>query len=247
MQNQQSAASQLESDLQELCERHLPSKHPFFNTVAGIPRERLSPELLGELYVRYQAAMHSTRAMVYHLPHLDAPAMRTRKLQIFIDDDGLKGGDTHHYQLRRAFENIGAQIPLSDNEFGDLPPLAERLDPTTARFVSKVEKLYPQSLGPFCVVEMLSNDWMTHLCDALSVHFPQMRDEPYFAECAEQHVEERHGQEAFELAKAVVEHSPELLPGVVQDASDMANELDNLWTGLEQLLRQPAAPLKASA
>ena len=55
--------------------------------------------------------MHATRAAVYYMPHLDNPAMRKRKLQIFIDDDGLPGGDTHHYQLTRAFQNIGADVP----------------------------------------------------------------------------------------------------------------------------------------
>jgi hypothetical protein len=53
------------------------------------------PTLLGEIYLVYQAAMHATRAAVYYLPHLDSPALRKRKLRIFVDDDCLPGGDTH--------------------------------------------------------------------------------------------------------------------------------------------------------
>jgi len=76
------------------------------------------PEFLGQVHLVYQSAMHATRAAVYYLPHLDSPALRKRKLQIFVDDDGLKGGDTHHYQLTRAFQNIGADIQLDDEAFG---------------------------------------------------------------------------------------------------------------------------------
>jgi hypothetical protein len=63
--------------------------------------------------------MHATRAAVCYLRHLNSPGLRKRKLQILIDDDGLPGGDTHHYQLTRAFLNIGAKSVLADEEFGD--------------------------------------------------------------------------------------------------------------------------------
>jgi len=42
--------------------------------------------------------------------------LRKRKLQIFIDDDGIANGDTHHYQLTRAFRAIGAKRLLEDEE-----------------------------------------------------------------------------------------------------------------------------------
>src|SRR5208282_3272034 len=128
-------------------------------------------------------AMHATRAAVYYLPHLDSPALRKRKLQIFIDDDGLAGGDTHHYQLTRAFRNIGAKLVLDDEAFGDADELCQHLDPGTARFVHLAKTLYARSLGSWCAVEVMSDDWMRALANALAVHFPEIVYEPYFAEC----------------------------------------------------------------
>jgi hypothetical protein len=62
---------------------HRPSRMPFFNRVAGLPRAVASdPELLGQIHLVYQSAMHATRAAVYHLPHLDTLALRKRKLRI---------------------------------------------------------------------------------------------------------------------------------------------------------------------
>jgi hypothetical protein len=77
-----------------LIEQHRPSRMPFFRRVAALPFAIASdPEFLGQVHF-YQSAMHATRAAVYYLPHLDSPALRKRKLQIFADDDGLVGGDT---------------------------------------------------------------------------------------------------------------------------------------------------------
>src|SRR5580704_11952164 len=65
---------------------HRPSRMPFFGRFRGAPVEvARSPALLGQIHLIYQAAMHATRAAVYYLPHLDSPALRKRKLQIFID------------------------------------------------------------------------------------------------------------------------------------------------------------------
>src|SRR6266576_2198949 len=112
-----------------LLDEHRPSRMPFFRRVASLPfRIASDPKFLGEIYLVYQTAMHATRAAVYYLPHLDSPALRRRKLQIFIDDDGLKGGDTHHYQLTRAFQNIGADIQLADEAFGSHEELCRHLD-----------------------------------------------------------------------------------------------------------------------
>src|SRR4051812_20835167 len=87
-----------------LGEQHRPSRMPFFRNLAALHQATEGdPAFLGQVHLVYQAAMHATRAAVYYLPHLDSPAMRKRKLQIFVDDDGLPGGDTHHYQLTRAF------------------------------------------------------------------------------------------------------------------------------------------------
>src|SRR5438876_871649 len=119
--------------MKALLEEHRPSRMPFFGRFAGLPRTVASDAaLLGQIHLIYQSAMHATRAAVYYLPHLDSPALRKRKLQILIDDDGLAGGDTHHYQLTRAFRNIGAKLLIEDEEFGDPEELCDRLDAETA-------------------------------------------------------------------------------------------------------------------
>src|SRR5436853_276924 len=156
-----------------LLEEHRPSRMPFFKHLAGLPYAVASdPSLLGQIHLHYQSAMHATRAAVYYLPHLDSPALRKRKLRIFTDDDGLAGGDTHHYQLTRAFRSIGAACLLDDEEFGELGELCHYLEAETADFVRLSPKLYSRSLGAWCVVEMLSVDWMRALAEAMSVHFP---------------------------------------------------------------------------
>ena len=84
-----------------MVEQHRPSRMPFFQRVRSLPLAIAGdPEFLGDVHLVYQAAMHATRAAVYFLPHLDNPALRKRKLQIFVDDDGLAGGDTHRCTLR---------------------------------------------------------------------------------------------------------------------------------------------------
>jgi hypothetical protein len=69
-----------------------------------------------------------------------------------IDSQSVKtteaGGDTHHYQLTRAFRNIGANIRLEDEEFGEPAELCNHLDAETAHFVRLAERLYSRSLGP---------------------------------------------------------------------------------------------------
>ena len=162
------AIADFQTEMLTLLDRHRPSRMPFFRRLAALPFAIVSdPEFLGEVHLIYQAAMHATRAAVYYLPHLDNPALRKRKLQIFIDDDGLAGGDTHHYQLSRAFRNIGAKILLEDEEFGSPEELCEHLDPETAHFVRLAQKLYSRSLGPWCAVEVMSVDWMKALAEAL--------------------------------------------------------------------------------
>ena len=179
---------------------HRPSRKSFFHHLAALPTAvARDPALLGRIYLVYQAAMHATRASVYFLPHLDSPALRKRKLQIYIDDDGLPDGDTHHYQLARAFRAIGAALPLADDAFGDLDELCPRLDEDTAAFVRTAKTLYARSLGAWCIVEVMSNEWMHALASALAVHHPRIVDEPYFAECFAQRVEERHAAEALEV------------------------------------------------
>ena len=54
--------------------------------------------------------------------------------------------------------------------------------------------------------------------DSLAVHFPQIRDEPYFADCFAHGVEERHGREALELSRMIVSRRPELTGPTLADA-----------------------------
>ena len=185
--------------------------------------------------------MHATRAAVYYLPHLDSPALRKRKLRIFIDDDGLADGDTHHYQLTRAFRSIGAACVLDDEEFGELGELCHYLEAETADFVRLAPKLYSRSLGGWCAVEMLSVHWMRALADALSVHFPHFKHEPYFEECFSQHVEERHAAEALEMTQVVLRARPELLDETLRDARIIAEALDGVWAHLDRIVRDAQA------
>src|SRR5580692_7660432 len=177
--------------MSRLAEQHRPSRMPFFRNLATLDHAAAGdPAFLGQIHLVYQAAMHATRAAVYYLPHLDSPALRKRKLQIFVDDDGLPGGDTHHYQLTRVFRNIGASLVLDDEQFGEPDELCQHLDPQTAHFVKLAQNLYSRSLGAWCAVEVMSDDWLRALADALAKHFPNIVAEPYFAECFSEGVEE---------------------------------------------------------
>jgi pyrroloquinoline quinone (PQQ) biosynthesis protein C len=231
------AAARFPTDIAAIAAEHRPSRMPFFKNLAALPRDvARNPALLGQIHLVYQAAMHATRAAVYYLPHLDSPALRKRKLQIFIDDDGLPGGDTHHYQLTRAFRNIGAALVLEDEEFGDPEELCRHLDPQTARFVQLAQSLYARSLGAWCVVEVMSDDWMRALAESLAVHFPRVVAEPYFHECFEHGVEERHAEEAMAITQMILQARPALVADTMRDARLMAHALDGVWERLDELL-----------
>ena len=222
-----------------LLDEHRPSRMPFFRRVTSLPfRIASDPDLLGEIYLVYQAAMHATRVAVYYLPYLDSPALRRRKLRILMDDDRLPGDDSHHYQLARAFRNIGAQLPLADEEFGSHEDLCRHLDQETAHFVHVAQRLYCRSLGPWCAVEMLSIDWMRALAEALSVHFPGFIHESYFEDCFSQRVEERHAEEAMAVTRMVLQQRPELLDQTIRDARMMAEALDGVWNNLDCIVQQ---------
>jgi hypothetical protein len=220
-----------------LVEKHRPSRMPFFAHLAGLPPARAAdPQLLGRIHLNYQAAMHATRAAVYLLPHLDSPELRKRKLRIFIDDDGLPDGDMHHYQLTRAFRNLGAECLLDDEEFGEPGLLSTRLEFETADFVRLAPILYARSLGPWCVVEAMSVDWLRAFADALAVHFPAVRNEPYFADCFDEMVEERHAAEALEVTESVLAARSELRGETLRDATLMAEALDGVWRHLDRIV-----------
>ena len=239
-----SAIEDLPNALAAILEEHRASRMPFFLRLTGLRRALASdPRLLGQIHLVYQSAMHATRAAVYYLPHLDRPALRKRKLRIFIDDDGLADGDTHHYQLTRAFRSIGAECLLDDEEFGELGEICHYLEAETADFVRLAPKLYSRSLGAWCAVEMLSADWMRALADALSVHFPRFRHEPYFEECFSQQVEERHATEALEVTQIVLRGRPELLDETLRDARLIAEALDGVWAHLDRIVRDAQAAM----
>lgn len=226
------------SAIMQIAEDHHPSRSPFFQHLRDLPPAvARDPQLLGQIHLVYQAAMHATRAAVYFLPHLDSPALRQRKLQIFIDDDGLPDGDTHHYQLTRVFKHIGAKLLLSDEEFGSAADLCRHLDPETSRFVQLAAALYARSLGPWCVVEVMSDSWMRALADSLSVHFPNVPKEPYFADCFSQGVEERHAEEALGVTAMILQSRPELYSETVLDAKLMAEALDGVWRRLDIIVK----------
>ena len=224
--------------ISSLAEQHRPSRMPFFRNLATLDHAIASdPSFLGQIHFVYQAAMHATRAAVYYLPHLDSPALRKRKLQILVDDDGLPGGDTHHYQLTRAFRNIGAQCVLDDDAFAEPEELGHHLGGEAAQFVRLAKKIYSRSLGPWCVIEVMSVDWMRALAGALSVHFPQFADEPYFAECFSEMVEERHAQESLSVTQLVLSAQPALFSATIEDAKIMAEALDGVWTHLDRIVQ----------
>jgi hypothetical protein len=224
--------------IRALVEQHRPSRMPFFRNLASLDYALASnPSFLGQIHLIYQSAMHATRAAVYYLPHLDSPALRKRKLQIFIDDDGLPGGDTHHYQLTRAFGNIGAKCVLEDEDFDDLEELCRHLDGETAQFVRLTQILYSRSLGPWCAVEVMSVDWMRALADALSVHFPQIVHEPYFEECFSKMVEERHAEESLAVTRTVLRARPALLCETLNSAKIMAEAVDGVWAHLDRIVQ----------
>jgi hypothetical protein len=242
MSNLSGAAARFPAAMAQLFDEFRLSRHSFFRHLAMTPRDTIcSPELLGEMYVRYQAAMHATRVMVYFLPHLNRPSLRIRKCAIYVDDDGLAGGDTHHHQLARCFRNLGAHLRLDDDDFGDLDTLIEQLDPCTARFVSLVHRLYPASLGPWCIVELLSDDWMHAFAETLGKHFPKVREEPYFADVFSHGVEERHGREAVAITIDVLSRKPELFDDTIAGATAMATAVQDFWTGMDEMLSAATA------
>ncbi|HVC54251.1 MAG TPA: hypothetical protein VND87_19715 [Stellaceae bacterium] len=232
-----SAVDDFPDQIRAIAAEHRPSRMPFFRNFMELPKSvACSPDVLGQIYLVYQAAMHATRAAVYFMPHLDSPALRRRKLQIYVDDDGLTDGDTHHYQLTRAFRSIGAALPIGDEEFGEVEGLCRRVDPATAHFVRLTKALYARSLGPWCAVEVMSDDWMRALADALAAHHPKIREAAYFADCFDGHVEERHADESLEVTCMVLRARPYLIDDTLRDAKTIAEALDGVWGQLDRII-----------
>jgi hypothetical protein len=228
----------LRESIAELMELYRPSRHSFFSLLAEYPTAKLHARgLLDELYLRYQAAMHATRVMVYFLPHLDDVESRTLKLQILTDEDGVSDGDSHQYQLRRTWAVMLGRAPLAKDEiFGELSDLRKELDPRTTEFVSLVEEIYPLSLGPWVIVEGLAHDWIGALLQSLTPHFPGIGATDYFRENYTSCLEEKHAQHSLDTTLRVITRRPELLEETIDGARKMGQGLNNLWTNLESLL-----------
>jgi hypothetical protein len=87
---------------------------------------------------------------------------------------------------------------------------------------------------------------MQALADALSVHFPQFSDEPYFEECFSQQVEERHAAESLAVTQMVLRARPALVSETLRDARTMAEALDGVWTHLDRIVRSAQRLARAS-
>jgi hypothetical protein len=84
---------------------------------------------------------------------------------------------------------------------------------------------------------VLSVDWMRALAQAISGHFPEFINEPYFQECFSQRVEERHADESLAVTQIVLKGRPELVPETLRDAKMMAEALDGVWAHLDRIVR----------
>jgi hypothetical protein len=128
MTREPSASARFHVEIDRLAEECRPTRHPsFFARLAVMPQERLTSAVLSELH------------------------LRSHKLQIYIDDDGLVGGDTHHHQLSRAFTGIGAPLRLEDEQFGELDELVHAVEERHGREAVEITSLVldrrPELLG----------------------------------------------------------------------------------------------------
>jgi hypothetical protein len=78
---------------------------------------------------------------------------------------------------------------------------------------------------------------MRALGEAISVHFPEFINEPYFRECFLEKIEERHADESLAVTQIVLKGRPELLPETLRDARVMAEALDGVWAHLDRIVR----------
>jgi hypothetical protein len=88
---------------------------------------------------------------------------------------------------------------------------------------------------------------MRAFAKALAVHFPQIVDEPYFAECFSQGVEERHAEESLAVTQLVLSARPELYAQTIHDAQLMAKALDEVWYALDRIVLSRAGQSVAPA
>lgn len=233
-----SASVAFERAVDDLLRTHRPSKHPFFDKLVGAGARAVEHvEFLDGLYRRYQSAMHATRVMIYHVPHLDAVDLRMAKLRILSDDDGLAYGDNHQSQLRRTWEYLMRSPPsLDDDQLAGLDALKTIVDVHTAAFISTVQNIYPLSLGPFVTIESMADEWIGLLFRAMKPHCRDLEQTDYFRENLFKGVEVTHKNEARRLASVVFERWPEFEPAAEAGALQMAVALNDFWAGCENWL-----------
>jgi hypothetical protein len=89
----------------------------------------------------------------------------------------------------------------------------------------------------------MSVDWMRALAEALSVHFPQFKHEPYFQECFSHMVEERHAAETIEVTQMLLRIRPGLLAETLHEAKTIAAALDGMFDPLDRLALSSSAKI----
>jgi hypothetical protein len=223
---------------------HRPSNHSFFTALRNAPKEvATNPRVLREIYIRYQAAMHTTRAAVYFSPYLNSPQNRQRKAKIILDDDTVNDLASHHIQLENLFRSLGAECIPHEEEFGDLPELRAQLDPDLADWSTEVEALYHADLGAWTTVEILSDDWISAFSQAYAPHYAPgfVLGLQYFDEITTGHVEIQHMLETLALLEDTVARHPEIESTTQAHATRMAQKLDSLWTNLETVIKNASS------
>jgi len=231
--------SVIRANFNQIFREHRPSQHSFFATLRNAPKEvATSPHVLREIYIRYQAAMHTTRAAVYFSPYLNSPQLRQRKAKIILDDDTVNQLASHHIQLENLFRSLGAQCIPHEEEFGDLPELRAKLDPELARWSADVEALYHADLGAWTTVEILSDDWISAFSQAYAPHYAPgfVLGLQYFDEITTGHVEIQHMLETLSLLEDTVARHPDIEIPTQLHSTKMAEELDILWNNLEAIV-----------
>lgn len=217
-----------------------PSNHAFWTHLKD-PASRQAvqdPEFLSQLYIRYQAAMHATRASVWFTPNLDTPRLRQRKAAIIVDDDTVDGDETHHAMLEKLFVFLGADPIPHETRFGDLDTLKEFLDEDTYAFCAAAWRLYVQSTGAWSIFEVLSDNWQSSLYDSLAPHFStELKDQVYFEEISFGQIEILHMLETVSLTEDVLHRKPHLLQGTMDDAVEMCEWTLKLWDNFDSLLQ----------
>ena len=206
--------------IHQIAVEHEPARAPFFIRLREARGSVVqAPELLGQIHLVYQAAMHAIHAAAETLPHLP-PQVGA-------------GGQESLDQLTRLFRDMGAALRVDDDLFRSPSRLCSHLDPDTEKFLRLTATLYARSLGPWCVMEVMSGNWSRALIGALGVHMPGRMIAWSEAEDAR----ERRAARALAMTAEVLRRRPELYSETILDARLMAEALDRVWQRLDTIVR----------